>query len=129
MIVRSASAPRRIARAAPRVVACGLCTNLTEGCQIAGRSCSRKELTMTATTYHGSCHCGRVKFTASIDLTTGATRCNCTVCTKTAVTAAIVSPAAFELTAGEAELSTYEWGGKTAVRYFCRHCGVHCFGR
>jgi len=29
----------------------------------------------------------------------------------------------------ESDLSTYAWGGKTATRYFCKHCGVHCFAR
>src|SRR5262245_3976114 len=79
--------------------------------------------------YRGSCHCGRVQFKASMDLTAGGTRCNCSVCTKTAVTSAAMKPAAFELLAGESELSTYEWGGKIATRYFCRHCGIHCFAR
>jgi hypothetical protein len=70
-----------------------------------------------------------VQFSASIDLSAGASRCNCSVCTKNAWTAAIVKPDTFELTAGESELSTYEWGSKISVRYFCRHCGVGCFAR
>jgi hypothetical protein len=56
-------------------------------------------------------------------------RCNCTVCTKTAVTASIVKPEAFTLLAGEENLSFYEWGPKFSKRYFCKTCGVHCFGR
>lgn len=84
---------------------------------------------MTTTSHHGSCHCGRVQFSASIDLSAGVGRCNCSVCTKTAWTGAIIKPAAFELTAGESELSSYAWGGKISVRHFCRHCGVQCFSR
>ncbi|HVE83735.1 MAG TPA: GFA family protein, partial [Myxococcales bacterium] len=26
-------------------------------------------------------------------------------------------------------LSVYEWGAKVSKRFFCRSCGVHCFGR
>jgi hypothetical protein len=31
--------------------------------------------------------------------------------------------------AGADALSFYEWGMKISGRYFCRHCGIHCFGR
>jgi hypothetical protein len=76
----------------------------------------------------GSCHCGAVKFEVSVDATSGS-RCNCTVCTKVGALSTIVKPDAFRLLAGEDQLSAYEWGFKTAKRYFCRHCGVSAFGR
>ena len=76
----------------------------------------------------GSCHCGAVKFEVQVDATAGA-RCNCTVCTKVGGLNAIVKPDAFRLLSGERNLSFYEWGGKTAKRYFCKSCGVSCFGR
>jgi hypothetical protein len=85
-----------------------------------------KEVTMTKHT--GSCHCGAVKFEVEIDVTRGG-RCNCSICTKINGTGGIVKPDAFALVAGEAALSTYEWGAKISRRYFCKHCGVHCFGR
>lgn len=82
----------------------------------------------TATTTHkGSCHCGAVQF--EIDLAPDAvpTRCNCTICTKTSQVGSIVKPSAFRLIAGEDALTRY---GKHdfAARYFCKHCGVHCYG-
>jgi hypothetical protein len=75
----------------------------------------------------GGCHCGAVRFAVELDLAAGGTMCNCTVCTKIAAVAAIVTPSACVLVSGEASLSTYEWGGKIGQRKFCKHCGVHCF--
>lgn len=73
----------------------------------------------------GSCHCGAVRFEVEVDART-ATRCNCRICTKIGPTGAIVKPEAFTLTAGESALSTY--GNSIGARYFCRTCGVHCYG-
>jgi len=77
----------------------------------------------------GSCHCGKVRFRVELDLGQGGSRCNCSVCTKVAPISGIVRPEAFELLSDEAELSSYEWGHQVSKRFFCRHCGVHCFGR
>jgi hypothetical protein len=77
----------------------------------------------------GSCHCGAVKFVAELDLSTGGSRCNCSICTKVATTGGIIRPEAFHLVQGEESLSTYAWGPKISQRYFCKVCGVHCFGR
>ncbi len=76
----------------------------------------------------GSCHCGAVHFEAMVDASSGG-RCNCSVCSKIGQLGAIVKPEAFKLLAGEEALSTYEWGMKVSKRFFCRHCGVHCFGK
>ena len=77
----------------------------------------------------GGCHCGAVRFTVEVDVSTGASRCNCSICTKVAPTGGIVKPAAFTLVAGEDSLAAYEWGAKISRRYFCKTCGVHLFGR
>jgi hypothetical protein len=80
-------------------------------------------------THTGGCHCGAVRFEFEGDLAEGVGRCNCSVCTKIATTAKIVKPAAFRLLEGETSLGTYEWGAKISRRFFCKHCGIHCFGR
>lgn len=77
--------------------------------------------------HRGSCHCGAVRYEVTVDLSKGVSRCNCTARTKIAQTGVIVKPDAFKVTAGADQTSTYEWGGKTGTRHFCKHCGVHCF--
>jgi len=83
----------------------------------------------TEKTHAGSCHCGAVQFRVTADLAAGAGRCNCSICTKVAQTGGIVKPEAFRLVSGEESLSSYEWGGRTSKRFFCKQCGIHCFGR
>src|SRR5262249_16228557 len=83
---------------------------------------------MSAKKHSGSCHCGAVRFEVEVDAT-AASRCNCSVCTKTGVLGTIVKPDALRVLSGEAGLGTYEGGPKISKRFFCTRCGVHCFAR
>jgi hypothetical protein len=78
--------------------------------------------------YTGGCHCGVVRFEVEMDPNDGASRCNCSICTKIAQTGKIVKPDAFRLVSGKESLSEYRWGGNIATRFFCKHCGIHCYG-
>jgi hypothetical protein len=78
-------------------------------------------------TYHGSCHCGAVRFEADIDLAQGTIKCNCTICTKMRFWAAAVQPAAFRLLAGAEALGEYRYHTKRDGHFFCKHCGIHTF--
>jgi hypothetical protein len=77
-------------------------------------------------TYEGGCHCGRVRFRVTADLSR-VSDCNCSVCTKKGFLHLIVAPGQFELLSGEDALSTYQFNTGTAKHTFCRHCGIHSF--
>jgi hypothetical protein len=83
-----------------------------------------------ATSKHlGTCHCGAVRFAVTLDLEQGASRCNCSICTKISGAGAFAKPADLVLLSDEAALGAYEWGARISRRFFCRTCGVHCFAR
>jgi hypothetical protein len=77
-------------------------------------------------TYQGGCHCGRVRFQVTADLTT-VTECNCSICTKKGMLHLIVRPEQFELLAGADALATYQFNSHTAKHQFCETCGIHSF--
>ena len=83
--------------------------------------------------HQGGCHCGAIVvgggWEVELDLAAGASACNCTMCTMTKRANVIVKPAAFTLLKGEADLTDYSKPGNPNHSLFCKHCGVHSFGR
>jgi hypothetical protein len=80
-------------------------------------------------TYHGSCHCGAVRYACEIDLAEGTSKCNCSICTKSRFWKAIVKADALRLLQGEDALTRYEFASHSVQHLFCSHCGVKPFGR
>lgn len=50
---------------------------------------------MTLKTNHGGRHCGAIRYKADIDLSQGAGKCNCSICTKSRYRAVMLKPSAF----------------------------------
>lgn len=77
-------------------------------------------------TLDGSCHCGAVKFTAT--LTKGfasARRCTCSICRMRGAVAVTSTPEDFRITEGEDKLATYRFNTATAAHHFCTVCGIY----
>lgn len=76
--------------------------------------------------YSGGCHCGKVRFRVTGDLTQ-ATICNCSVCTKKGFVHLIVPLSDFELEHGADALLSYRFNTGVAEHKFCATCGIHSF--
>ena len=82
--------------------------------------------TLESQTYQGGCHCGRVRFRVTADLSR-VTECNCSICSKKGFLHLIVPPEAFELLSGKDALTTYRFNTGIAQHTFCATCGIHPF--
>jgi hypothetical protein len=81
-----------------------------------------------AKSYTGSCHCGRVRYDVTTDLTQ-VMECNCSHCTRKGFLLTFVAPGQFVLHTGEQYLSDYQFNKKIIHHLFCRTCGVEPFAR
>jgi hypothetical protein len=84
---------------------------------------------MPKQTYHGSCHCGEVRYSAELDFAGGTIRCNCSLCSKSRAWFSFASEEKFRLESGRDKLITYRWTppGKpkpNLTYHICSGCGV-----
>ena len=78
-------------------------------------------------TYHGSCHCGAVRYEADIDLALGTVKCNCSICAKMRFWAVQLAPGAFRLLQGKDALREYRFHTRRDGHHFCGTCGINVF--
>jgi hypothetical protein len=85
--------------------------------------------TMSETTYEGSCHCGAVRFQATMPTPQKAMTCNCSICSRAGWLLAFVPGDRVRLLQGDDALTDYQFGKKALHHVFCRVCGVRPFTR
>ena len=78
--------------------------------------------------WHGSCHCGAVRFTVAGDILEAYT-CDCSLCSKKNALMANIHESRLTITAGEDKLGLYQWNARIARHYFCTACGIYPFHR
>lgn len=79
-------------------------------------------------TFSGGCHCGRVTFDATVDLT-DTMSCNCSHCTKRGFILTFIPPSQFDLKSGGGDLREYKFNKHVISHLFCPDCGVESFAR
>ena len=94
--------------------------------------------------YSGSCHCGSLRFRASIDLAppgersppsregiwwTTTFRCNCSYCSKMRYWKAFVPAGDFEWISKREDAANYQFAAREIDHYFCKTCGAQTFAR
>ena len=79
-------------------------------------------------TYQGGCHCGRLRYEVTSDLTQ-VVDCNCSICIKRGAMWTFVKAAEFKLVQGDDTLTDYQFGKKKIHHLFCQSCGVGSFSR
>jgi hypothetical protein len=82
--------------------------------------------------FKGSCHCKAVQYEVMLELSDPpvATKCNCTICTKSGYTAKhipsedlkFITPSSIE------ELPDYQSENKAMHKRYCSKCGIHVVG-
>jgi hypothetical protein len=79
--------------------------------------------------HHGGCHCGAVRYSAEIDLSTPAVACNCSMCGRAGTLLSFVPVEKFQLEKGEANLADYQFNKHVIHHMFCKTCGIKPFAR
>jgi hypothetical protein len=81
---------------------------------------------MSEETCTGGCHCGKVRFEASMELSK-VMECNCSICSRKGFLLTFVTADRFTLLGGEAELTEYRFANQRVRHRFCSICGIQAF--
>lgn len=79
---------------------------------------------MSETKYQGSCHCGAVTISATLDLSKPLTACNCSICSRAGWFLVFAPESAVEVS-GTEHLTDYQFNKKHIHHTFCKVCGIH----
>lgn len=79
-----------------------------------------------AKTYVGSCHCGKVRYEATADLSKPM-ECNCSMCARKGAVMTFVPAESFSLKSGQGETTDYQFNKKNIHHLFCKTCGIHAY--
>lgn len=79
-------------------------------------------------TYHGQCHCGAVRYSATTDLASLGD-CNCSRCRRLGWVMQSVPADQFTLESGADNLTTYRFNTENIEHLFCKSCGIESFAR
>jgi hypothetical protein len=79
-----------------------------------------------AKTYTGGCHCGAVRYEATLALDP-VISCNCSICSKRGLLLSFATPDQFKLVSGGDTLSDYQFNKHVIHHLYCPKCGVESF--
>jgi hypothetical protein len=79
--------------------------------------------------FHGSCHCGSVKFSFEEEDITSGMRCTCSYCERrgSALSKFTLSKDDLNIKAKDDAMGMYQFDTKIAKHFFCHSCGIHPF--
>jgi hypothetical protein len=76
--------------------------------------------------YKGSCHCGKIAFTAEGEIDS-ALACNCSICSRKGTLLWFVPESQVELLTPRENITTYTFNKHVIKHQFCGVCGVQPF--
>ncbi|MEX0922124.1 MAG: GFA family protein [Rhodovibrionaceae bacterium] len=79
-------------------------------------------------TIHGSCHCGKVRYSLAGDAPKQAIACNCSICRRKGSLLAFTAPENFTLETPREALAAYSFNTHNIQHLFCKTCGCAPFG-
>lgn len=77
--------------------------------------------------HEGGCHCGAVRYRATVPVGATVRRCNCTICAMKGVLMVDVPLENLAVTKGEDVIALYTFNTHQAKHHFCPKCGIHVF--
>jgi hypothetical protein len=77
-------------------------------------------------TYKGGCHCGKVRYEATTDLSQ-VVSCNCSICHKIGAVLTFVPPEQFKAVSGADSLVSYKFNKHVIDHLHCPTCGVESY--